>query len=200
MFERYRKTGNFIELGCNTGGVVLAAQDNGWNASGVDISVAATRYAREELSLDVFTGTLEEAGYPANHFDVVYSNSVMEHLAYPLQVLQEAYRILRPGGVFYADTVNWKSYTREILGANWRYIDPADHVHLYTPDNVASMAAHAGFEVERIWTTGVRVTANAAESTFVTPWYLLMIKGLLSIATRFTKKGDAIKFLLRKPH
>ena len=115
------------------------------------------------------------------------------------QIVAETYRILRPGGVFYADTVNWDSYTRRILGTGWRYIDPIDHVHLYTPRNVRELARRAGFEVERIWTTGARVEANQPGNTWRAPWYLRLAKGPLSLASRFTLKGDAIRFLLRKP-
>ncbi len=199
FFRRFRKTNLFLEVGCNTGIVILAARDLGWQAKGVDISVAATEYARTQLDLDVFTGTLEEANYAADSFDVIYTNSVMEHLAHPKATLLEAKRILRPGGIFYADTVNWDSYTRRILGANWRYMDPIDHVHLFTPENILTLSKNVGLEHVRTWTTGVRVRANQPGSNWVTPWYLHLAKGPLSLATRFTKKGDSIKFILRKP-
>jgi SAM-dependent methyltransferase len=198
-FARYRQTGNFLELGCNAGIVIAAARDAGWRAHGVDIAVAATTYARETLGLEVYCGTLAEAAYADDYFDVVYSNSVLEHLEHPFANLLEARRILRPGGVFYADTVNWDSYTRRILGTGWRYIDPIDHVHLYTPRNVRELARRAGFEVERIWTTGVRVEPNQPGTRWRPPWYLRLCKGPLSLAVRFTGKGDAIRFLLRKP-
>ena len=123
----------------------------------------------------------------------------MEHLEHPMSAITESLRILRPGGVFYADTVNWDSYTRRILREHWRYIDPIDHVHLYTPENVANMAKRAGFEIDRIWSNGARVEANQPGSTFVAPWYLSMSKGLLSIGARMFNKGDTIKFRLRKP-
>lgn len=197
-FERYRRTGNFLELGCNAGIVIAAARAAGWRAQGVDISAAATAYARDTLGLEVFCGTLAEAAYADDHFDVVYTNSVLEHLEHPFANLVEARRILRPGGVFYADTVNWDSYTRRILGAGWRYLDPIDHVHLYTPRNVRELARRAGFEVERIWTTGARVEPNQPGTTWRPPWYLRLCKGPLSLAARATGKGDAIRFLLRK--
>ncbi len=197
-FSRYRKTGNFLEIGCNVGAVLNVARDMGWNVKGVDISQAASSHARQELGLDVFTGTVEAAGFPEDYFDVVFTEATLEHIRHPLSTLKECRRILRPGGVFYADTVNWDSYTRRLLGVHWKYLGPASHVHLYTPKNVLSLCQHAGLEHVKTWATGVRVTPRAPTS-FKTPWHWHFLKGPLSFLTRLTKKGDHIEFLAGKP-
>ncbi len=197
-FDRYRQLNTFLELGCNTGSTLVAARQLGWDVTGVDISRAATAYAREQWALNAITGTLEQAALPADHFDVVYSNAVLEHVEHPLQTLLEARRILRPGGVFFADTVNWDSYTQRFLGHHWRYLEPLHHVQLYTPDNVRELARRTGFEVERVWTTGVRLNDHKPGLAYRSPAWLQLCKGVLSLATRFTNKGDSIKFLFRK--
>jgi SAM-dependent methyltransferase len=198
-FDQFRKSGNFLEIGCNAGAVLCAARDAGWKVKGVDVSPAPAAFAREKMDLDVFTGTVEEAGYPDNYFDVIFTNATLEHLRHPLATLKECRRILRPGGVFYADTVNWASYTRRLLGANWKLINPSDHVHLYTPSNILSLCHQAGFDHLKTWTTGVRVKANAPESTFKTPWHWSLLKGPLSFLIRLNKMGDSIEFIAQKP-
>ena len=196
--DKYRQRNTFLELGCNAGATLVAAKKLGWDVTGVDISRAATAYAREQQGLNAITGTLEQAALPADHFDVVYSNAVLEHVEHPLQTVLEARRILRPGGAFFADTVNWDSYTRRLLGHHWRYLEPLHHVQLYTPDNVRELARRTGFLVERVWTTGVRLSDHKPGLPYQAPAWLQLCKGLLSLATRFTHKGDSIKFLLRK--
>jgi len=196
--DKYRQRNTFLELGCNAGATLVAAKKLGWDVTGVDISRAATAYAREQQGLNAITGTLEQAALPADHFDVVYSNAVLEHVEHPLQTVLEARRILRPGGAFFADTVNWDSYTRRLLGHHWRYLEPLHHVQLYTPDNVRELARRTGFLVERVWTTGVRLSDHKPGLAYQAPAWLQLCKGLLSLATRFTHKGDSIKFLLRK--
>ncbi len=198
-FERYRKTGAFLEIGCNAGATLVAAEKNGWKATGVDISRAATHWAREQHGLNAITGTVESAAFEANSFDVVYTNAVMEHVEHPLSTLQEALRILCPGGVFYAATVNWESYTRTFLGEGWSYLEPMHHVQLFTPTNVRELARRTGFNVQRIWTTGVRLADKKHGREHRAEWPPGWCKGLLSLATRFTDRGDSIKFLLRKP-
>lgn len=197
-FSNFRKTGNLLEIGCNAGAFISVARDMGWNVKGVDISVTASSYAREKMGLDVYTGTVENAAYPAEYFDVIYTNAVLEHLRYPLSVLQECRRILRPDGVFYASTVNWDSYTRQMLGSGWKLIDPITHIHLFTPDNIITLCKYAGLEHIKTWSTGVRSQANAPNSTVMIPRYLHFSKSIFSALTRFTKKGDSIKFLARK--
>ncbi|MEO2175073.1 MAG: class I SAM-dependent methyltransferase [bacterium] len=198
MFDRYRADGNFLEIGCNAGAVLVAARDNGWNAKGVDISGTASGYAREKNDLDVHTGTIETASYPDNFFDVIYSNATLEHIQHPLSTIKECRRVLKPGGVLYVCTVAWDCYTREILGEDWLLLHPTHHIHLYTPDNIRSLCGYSGMKVVKIWTTGARVKANAVGSAFKTSWYLNLMKGPLSMMTRFTKKGDSIYFLATK--
>jgi SAM-dependent methyltransferase len=198
-FESFRQTGNFLEIGCNAGAVLVAARDIGWQVKGVDISTAATAFAREKMNLDVFTGNVEEAGYPNDFFDVVFTNATLEHLRHPLSTMKECLRILRPGGIFYADTVNGDSYTRHLLGADWKLINPYSHLHLYTPANILSLCRFAGFDHYKTWTTGARVTANAPESSFKSPWYWHFLKGPLTLLARLNNKGDSIEFMAQKP-
>ena len=197
-FSRYRQTGNLLEIGCNAGATLDVARRMGWNARGVELCASASAYARAELGLDVFTGTVETAGYPDNCFDVIFTNAVMEHLRDPLSVLRECRRILRPGGVFYADTVNWDSYTRRLLGGRWKYLSPLGHVHLYTPRNVVLLCRRAGLERVRTWTSGVRSTVPSSAG-FRSPWHWRLLKGPLSFLAHWTHKGDHLEFLARKP-
>ena len=57
----------------------------------------------------MFHGTLEEAGFPDNHFGVVTLWDVVEHLDEPASVLREVSRVLRPGGTVVVFTINQRS-------------------------------------------------------------------------------------------
>jgi len=43
-------------------------------------------------------------------FDIVYAGNVLEHTEAPLKVLEEAVRVLRPGGFLHAEVPNYLSY------------------------------------------------------------------------------------------
>jgi 2-polyprenyl-3-methyl-5-hydroxy-6-metoxy-1,4-benzoquinol methylase len=196
-FSRYRLTGNFLEIGCSAGALLNVAREIGRTIKGVDISTAPTNHAREQIGLDVFTGTVEQAKCPENYFDVIFTNAVLEHVRHPFSTLRECLRILRPGGIFYANTVNWDSYTRRLLGLNWKYLNVRGHIHLYTSQNVRNLCQRAGFERVKTWSTGVRIKLSD-NTNFQSSWHWYLLKGVLSGMARVTNKGDYIEFIATK--
>jgi len=74
---------------------------------GVDIGAPMVRYAHmkaADMGVDVhFAHRLsEDTGFPDNHFDVVTSNLLFHEVTTQASrdIIQETYRVLRPGGVF----------------------------------------------------------------------------------------------------
>ena len=65
------RRGRLLDIGCAAGFFLDAAREQGFKAEGVEISEFSSRYARDELGLKVHTGSLEEAQFPADSFDVV---------------------------------------------------------------------------------------------------------------------------------
>jgi SAM-dependent methyltransferase len=59
-------------------------------------------------------GTGEALPYPADTFDVVISDNVVEHLTTPAQVFAEVARVLKPGGLFLFKTPNRRHYVATI--------------------------------------------------------------------------------------
>jgi ubiquinone/menaquinone biosynthesis C-methylase UbiE len=62
-------------------------------------------------------GDLSRLPFPANHFDVVISRSVVEHLEDPPQVFREFCRVLRPGGKVIIVTPNKYDYVSLLAAA-----------------------------------------------------------------------------------
>lgn len=48
--------------------------------------------------------------FPDETFDLVYSSNVLEHTGDPERVLQEAVRVLKPGGILHIEVPNYLSY------------------------------------------------------------------------------------------
>lgn len=200
MFAPYRQTGRLLEIGSNTGAFLYHAREQGWQPVGVEPTEGCARYGREKHGLEILTGIIEEVSLPENSFDAVYSNAVFEHLPNPSTAFRAAFRALRPGGALYVDTVNYDSYTREFIGAEWKLIEPRGHLSLYTPATLRRYCEQAGFEAAQITTHGVRLRPNSAgRLKGFAKWSEEMKKAPYALMCRWTLKGDSISALARKP-
>jgi SAM-dependent methyltransferase len=98
-----------LELGCGRGELLELLREAGAPARGVDIDPSMVRRSREKV-LDVTEG--DALGYLAKEPDAsagaVFSAQLVEHLRTEdlVAVFATARRVLRPGGVFVAETVN----------------------------------------------------------------------------------------------
>lgn len=108
-------SGDVLEIGCGTGrGVgVLAPQVS--NYTGVDKNTELMQELSQKYPsftfIDMFLPPLKDL--PSNHYDFVVTFQVIEHIENDDFFLQEAARVLKPGGKLYLTTVNKKfSLTR----------------------------------------------------------------------------------------
>ncbi|MCK5305942.1 MAG: class I SAM-dependent methyltransferase [Candidatus Omnitrophica bacterium] len=92
------KKGKLLDLGCQFGYFLDLARREGWQVFGVDVSGEAIAFAKEKLGLNVYEGTLKEAKFPDDFFDVITLWDALEHLSDPFAELLEIKRILKGGG------------------------------------------------------------------------------------------------------
>jgi ubiquinone/menaquinone biosynthesis C-methylase UbiE len=73
----------------------------------VGIDMCLPSLSRHEGIHELVFGNIEELPFAESSFDVVTANMVVEHLAQPLAVLQETFRVLKPGGVLVLHAPNY---------------------------------------------------------------------------------------------
>ncbi|MGQ9889559.1 MAG: class I SAM-dependent methyltransferase [Aggregatilineales bacterium] len=132
---------------------------------GADLDGAVLRKARRNVghlpNIMLNQADIYALPYPDNTFDAVILSEVLEHIERDVDGLREALRVLKPGGVaaitvphanypFWWDPINKSLETvfgthiaRGPLAGIW-----ANHVRLYTPEQLRSAALAAGFVVE----------------------------------------------------
>jgi len=96
-----------LDIGCGRGEFLKGFIDSGLKGYGVDRSQSAKKYCPEA---ELFIADLEKEKlpFPDNYFDVVYSKSVIEHFYYPEKLVEEIYRVLKPGGMVITMCPAWE--------------------------------------------------------------------------------------------
>jgi SAM-dependent methyltransferase len=156
LFERARAEGRrprVLDVGCATGALLAALRDSGWEAQGVEISEAQASYGEARHGLPIFAGRLEEAAFPAASFDLVHASHLIEHLNAPASFLDEAERVLAPGGLLALTTPNADGLQARLYGPRWRSAI-YDHLYLFSRRTLHALLASRGFAVARTATWG----------------------------------------------
>lgn len=152
-----------LELGCGLGRIGRQLANSCAHWTGVDISGEMIRHARERLEgiENVSFHQLERASlerFEDDSFDKAYSLAVLCHMDKEdlFLYLEELRRVVRPGGLIYADTWNlahptgWKRWMYEVRF--WQRSDQSQRKDIArnqfcTPDELRLYAERAGLDV-----------------------------------------------------
>jgi len=134
--------GRLLDVGCAYGFLPHEAGLAGWDAEGVEPSRAAQQYAVEKLGVKVTQGSMVGAKFPSASFDAITCIGTIEHLADPMEVVREAARVIKPGGLFVLTTMD----TMRLMPFR---IKPPEHLYYFSRNNLAQLLEAHGFVVEQ---------------------------------------------------
>jgi len=164
-----------LDVGSAQGYFLIACRRMGLDAVGVEpyapaIDVSTSLAARAGVQIDVRRGDAEALPFDSSTFDIVHANSVIEHVSDARTAFSEAFRVLRPGGVFWFLTASslspMQSEIRGFPAFGW-YPDAlkrkimmwakehkpelightgAPAIHWFTPRKARRMLSAAGFK------------------------------------------------------
>jgi SAM-dependent methyltransferase len=154
-----------LDVGCGSGTLLGLLKQRGFRGMGVDFSAEAAKVAEAENGVRVVVGSLGEAAFPDQSFDVVTLFHVMEHVTNPREVLAEVFRILRPNGAIVLQVPNIDSWQFKLFGAKWYGLDIPRHVIDYSKDAILRLLTNSGFVVQRIRHFNLRDNAPALVSS-----------------------------------
>ncbi|MBX9977177.1 MAG: class I SAM-dependent methyltransferase [Alphaproteobacteria bacterium] len=131
---------SFIDIGCGRGEFLTGFDELGFKVTGVDVSPAIHDLSHR-FSVSQCDFENEPLSYPDNSFDFLLCKSVVEHLHYPEKLMDECFRILKPGGKAVFMCPSW-------IHTYWGpfYIDHT-HVTPFTLPSLTQLLELSGFNV-----------------------------------------------------
>lgn len=177
---------SLLDVGC--GGGILAEEFAaiGMDVTGIDPSVSSLETARQHaalsgLDINYRFDSGENISFSDASFDYIICCDVLEHVKDLNQVISEISRVLKPGGVFFYDTLNrtfpswlvaikiWQEWKR------WAFMPPNLHVWkmFIKPKEIITLLKKHGFENK-----GLRGMIPSVSPLTMLPWLRKRAKGI----------------------
>ncbi len=157
--KRRVPAGKLLDVGCATGTFFEFFSADRWLLFGVDTSGLAVERAGGERPAHVCQGTLGEAQFPLQFFDVVTILDTLYYAPDPIAELRESHRILKDDGLL-AVEIPGLAYTlvrakdplcRLLDGRASPRLADSCHLYQFSPSTMERLLARCGFRVlERI--------------------------------------------------
>ena len=177
----------FLDIGCATGMLLESMREKKWIVQGVDICRESAEYGRRHRGVDIFPGTLTEAGFPDASFSVIHFSHLIEHVPDPRGFLAEVHRVLKPGGFAVITTPNVDGFQARLFRAGWRSAI-ADHLVLFSRRTLGKLLLDAGFTLLDSVTWGGLAVGTAPA----------LIKKPMDRLAKKLGFGDVVLFLTEK--
>jgi SAM-dependent methyltransferase len=156
-----RKGMRVLDVGCGFATTSARIQQLGNEVTGVESSDVACDVAAARISR-VIRADLQTADLGADSFDVIIFADVLEHLAWPVGVLERYLRWLAPGGsvIISLPNVGLWSVRLAHLAGRWEYEETGvldrTHLRFFTRRSARWMIEKAGLHVASVsWNPGI---------------------------------------------
>jgi SAM-dependent methyltransferase len=133
--------GCVLDLGSGMGGFALSKPDN-VDLYGVERDLEVSSFSKGYVDIVQMEIGSENLPFESGKFSAVFARDILEHVNEPWVVVDELYRVLKPGGVFICSVpkpdpkVVWSDYT---------------HVRGFTSQALCSLVENSGFTVKDIF-------------------------------------------------
>jgi len=151
LFEKHTKGKRLLEIGSGPGYFLECGKHMDWEVLGFEPSKQAYMYSiRKGVKVINDFFTIDKA-HIYGKFDVVHMSFVLEHLADPLTLLENAKRVLNKGGLISIVSPNDYNPLQNILRRNldfdpW-WIVPEQHINYFDFDSIQKLFKQFQFKI-----------------------------------------------------
>ena len=144
-----------LEFGCATGFLSRHLVERGCKVTGVEIDAEAAEKAKEWCDQVLVTDLNRQdwVGKLTREYDTILFGDVLEHLVDPEFALQEAAKVLLPGGrviICLPNIAYWKIRVSLLMG-KFEYTSAGTldvtHLRFYTPETARKLVEESGYRI-----------------------------------------------------
>ena len=162
-----------LEVGCMHGLLLEELEQQGIEASGVELDPTAVEYCQNR-GLDVVQSSIEDHLDKANsEHDAIIMSHVIEHIVDPYKQLVALSKRMSKDGKLVLITPNSQAKSRKWFGRYWGYWQVPVHINHFNEQSMGKLLKRSGFKV-------IGTNAYGGDSLFF----------LSSLANRLGSKGD----------
>lgn len=143
----YPKKGKILDLGCAMGFFLEVAENHGWTPYGVEISNYASNIAKKRFGDKVFNGTLDQACFSNNFFDIITMWDYLEHISDPAEELSRARQLLKKDGILILSAPDTNSLPHKIFGNRWMGYKDQEHLYYFSEKNIRMLLEKTSLKV-----------------------------------------------------
>lgn len=162
-----------LEVGCMHGLLLEELEQQGIDASGVELDPEAVTYCQNR-GLNVVQSSIEEHLDKANsQHDAIIMSHVIEHIVDPRKQLVGLSKRMSKNGKLVLITPNSNARSRKLFGRYWGYWQVPVHINHFNEQSISKLLKQSGFKV-------IDTNSYGGDSLFF----------LSSLANRLGSKGD----------
>ncbi len=186
---RFQAGMTVIDVGCSEGMLADRIRASfGCDVTGIEVDALALEKARK-----LHPNTKFVHGLFQDHFgdlpkaDVVIASAILEHVTHPPDFLRDLGKLLKPNGQLFILTPNTRSLNYRLIQSWWReLLSIKEHIYLFDPTSLPTVASRAGFEVSQVGTDYDQI---------IFCWDFRSVKNV--VVTLYAIYRNAIKFVCR---
>jgi glycosyltransferase involved in cell wall biosynthesis/SAM-dependent methyltransferase len=180
-----------LDLGCGDGIITnllrRALPSDVW-ISGLDFDLQRLHRATEACP-DIAFQAADATALPvtSNSVDCLVAHHIVEHVSNDVDLIEECYRVLRPGGICLLGIPQEDSLIGRVLRkCHPRLYRGSEHIHYYSKDSMRALLEAAGFFVDRVAPFGLLFP------NYYVHYMLLGARSAFAVGHWLAQKWDAL--------
>jgi 2-polyprenyl-3-methyl-5-hydroxy-6-metoxy-1,4-benzoquinol methylase len=152
---KHKSSGRYLEVGPWRGIMCNNMKQAGFEVTAIERDSACIDYLRNTIGAQAIQSDdpAQTMNTLPSEFDVIASWHSLEHLPKPWRFVEEAGKLLRPGGILLISMPNPESYEFSVMKAGWMHLDTPRHLHFFPLRSLQNLCSANGMSLLEVTTS-----------------------------------------------